>query len=130
MKGKSSSYRQDRHPFLTVTLKDCDVQTFAAGGPGGQHQNTANTGVRVTHRASGAVGVARDSRYQLQNKKAAFRRMAESPRFRVWLNRQLWFHGILPEQRVAQDMAPGNLRIEGRHNGKWVPIEDTAQHQA
>lgn len=130
MKGKSSSSRADRKPFLTVTLKDCEVQTFAAGGPGGQHQNTANTGVRVTHRKSGAVGVARDSRHQLQNKKAAFRRMAESPKFKLWLNRQLWFHGILPEQRVVQDMAPENLRIEGRRNGKWVPIEDTAEYQA
>jgi len=62
---------QDRKPFLSVTMADCDLKTFAAGGPGGQHQNTSNTGVRITHRASGAVGEARDSRSQLQNKQAA-----------------------------------------------------------
>jgi protein subunit release factor B len=70
-----------RQPFLSVTMKDCDLKTFAAGGPGGQHQNTANTGVRIIHRASGAVGEARDSRSQAQNKKAAWRRMAAHPRF-------------------------------------------------
>lgn len=30
--------RQDR-PVFSVTLADCEVQTFAAGGPGGQNQN-------------------------------------------------------------------------------------------
>ena len=68
-----------RKPFLSVTMKDCNLKTFAAGGPGGQHQNTANTGVRIIHRASGAVGEARDSRSQLQNKHAAWRRMAAAP---------------------------------------------------
>jgi protein subunit release factor B len=36
----------ERKPFLTITTKDCDLQTFAAGGKGGQNQNTCNTGVR------------------------------------------------------------------------------------
>ena len=114
---------QDRKPFLSVTLKDCTLQTFAAGGKGGQHQNTCNTGVRIIHKASGAVGEARDSRSQLQNKQAAWRRMAEHPRFKVWLNRQLWYGGMLPEMRAAKDMTPQNLKIEGKKNGKWVPID-------
>jgi hypothetical protein len=62
---------QDRQPFLSVTMKDCDLQTFRCGGPGGQNVNKVNSGVRITHRVSGAVGEARDSRSQLQNKKAA-----------------------------------------------------------
>jgi protein subunit release factor B len=33
--------------IFSVTMKDCDLKTFSAGGPGGQHQNTANTGVRI-----------------------------------------------------------------------------------
>jgi protein subunit release factor B len=121
----------DAKPFLSVTMKDCDLKTFSAGGPGGQHQNTANTGVRITHRASGAVGEARDNRSQLQNKHAAWRRMAESPKFRIWLNRQLWHQGILPEQRAKEDMALKNLRVEGKENGKWVPLEeDQGRHRS
>lgn len=136
-KRKKSSYSPrdvssagNRKPFLSVTLNDCDIQTFAAGGPGGQHQNTANTGVRIIHRDSGARGEARDSRSQHENKKAAFRRMADSPKFRLWVNRQLWFHGMLPEQRAAEDMAPCNLRVEGKKNGRWVPIEESDSFMA
>lgn len=71
---------------LTVRLTDCDVQTFRAGGKGGQNQNKRNTGVRIIHRPSGAVGEARDERSQLQNKRLAFRRMAESTAFKSWAN--------------------------------------------
>lgn len=45
--------------------------------------------------------------------------MVNSPKFRVWVNRQAWFRGESPEQRVERDMAPGNLRMEVRRNGKW-----------
>lgn len=113
-----------KKPFLSVTMKDCDLQTFRSGGPGGQHQNKSETGVRIVHRASGAVGESREHRSQLQNKQAAWRRMAAHPRFKVWLNRQLWYGGILPEQKVKQDVAPQNLKIEGKKNGKWVPIDE------
>lgn len=110
-----------RELLFSVTLADCDVQTFAAGGPGGQHQNTSNTGVRVIHRASGARGECREERSQLQNKKAAFRRMTQQPKFKVWVNRQVWFRGEPPEERVKRDMTPSKLRVEVRDGGKWVP---------
>lgn len=51
-----------REKLLSVTLADCDVHTFSAGGPGGQHQNTSNTGVRIIHRESGARGESRETR--------------------------------------------------------------------
>ena len=43
-----------RELVFSVTRKDLIIDTFAAGGPGGQHQNTSNTGVRIRHPASGA----------------------------------------------------------------------------
>lgn len=73
----------DRELIFSVTLKDCDVQTFRSGGKGGQNQNKRDTGVRIIHRASGARGEARDERSQLQNKRLAFKRMTEHPLFRV-----------------------------------------------
>jgi Protein chain release factor A len=73
----------DRVKILSVTIHDCDVQHFRAGGKGGQNQNKRDTGTRVIHRPSGARGEARDERSQLQNKRLAFRRMAESPAFQV-----------------------------------------------
>lgn len=111
-----------------MTIHDCEVQAFSAGGPGGQHQNTSNTGVRVIHHPSGARGESREERSQLLNKRAAFRRMVASKKFNVWLNRQIWFKGELPEQRVKKDMDPKNLRVEGKQHGRWVPIEQSDQY--
>ena len=73
----------DRIKILSVTIHDCDVQHFRSGGKGGQNQNKRDTGTRIIHRPSGARGEARDERSQLQNKKLAFRRMAESDPFQL-----------------------------------------------
>lgn len=70
--------------LFSVTIKDCDVQTFRSGGHGGQNVDKVSSGVRIAHNASGAVGQARDTRDQLKNKRLAFQRMAESERFKTW----------------------------------------------
>jgi hypothetical protein len=112
-----------RELLFSVTKKDLKIDTFSAGGPGGQHQNTSNTAVRITHPASGAVGEARDSRSQHQNMRAAFRRMTASGKFRVWVNRQILGNPLPPEEQVKQDMAPANLLIMGKEDGKWKIID-------
>jgi protein subunit release factor A len=73
---------------FTVTIKDCEQQFFRAGGKGGQNQNKRETGVRIIHHASGARGEARDERSQEQNRKLAFKRMAESKEFQYWAKQQ------------------------------------------
>ena len=114
--------KADRELLLSVRLDDCDVQAFQAGGPGGQHQNHSNTGIRIIHKASGARGESREERSQLQNKKTAFRRMTEHGLFRAWVNRQVFYHGESPEKRVQRDLAPENLRTEVRKDGHWEPV--------
>lgn len=112
-----------RELAFSVTRKDLRIETFAAGGPGGQHQNTSNTAVRITHPASGASGVARDSRSQHQNMRNALHRMVESGKFRAWKNRMLLGNPDSPEVCVEKDMAPGNLLIMGREEGHWKVID-------
>jgi protein subunit release factor B len=114
-----------RKKLFSVTLDDCEIQTFTAGGPGGQHQNTSNTAVRIIHRTSGAVGTSRAERSQLQNKKAAFRRMTEHPKFMTWLNREIFRLSGKPsaEELTEKDMEPQNLRVEVKQDKKWVPEE-------
>jgi len=51
-------------------LAECRVETFRAGGPGGQHQNKTESGVRLTHLPSGISVTARDSRSQHRNRSA------------------------------------------------------------
>lgn len=72
-----------RRRILSVTIHDCEVQHFRSGGKGGQNQNKRDTGTRVIHHPSGARGESREERSQLQNKKKAFRRMVESPKFQL-----------------------------------------------
>lgn len=69
--------------LLSVTLKDCDVQTKRGSGKGGQNRNKRDTAVKIVHRASGAVGESQEQRSQLQNKRAAFLRMAQTPVFQA-----------------------------------------------
>jgi len=116
------SRKQRGELMFSVTMADCDLETFAAGGPGGQHQNTSNTAVRITHRASGACGEARDSRSQHQNKLAAWKRMTSSGKFTVWLNKQIALQGKDPAAEVRKEMAPHNLLIEAYHDGAWELI--------
>src|ERR1700741_3438784 len=56
---------------------DCDLEFFIASGPGGQHRNKVETGVRLTHRASGIIVTATERRSQSANREAAFERLAE-----------------------------------------------------
>ncbi len=66
--------------LFSLTIKDFEVQTFCAGGPGGQHQNKTASAVRIIHRASGAIGESREEREQSRNKKKAFERCVNSQR--------------------------------------------------
>jgi protein subunit release factor A len=56
-------------------LAECDVETFRAGGPGGQHQNKTESAVRLTHRPTGVTVTARDSRSQHRNRAIALERL-------------------------------------------------------
>jgi protein subunit release factor A len=105
-----------------VTLADCDLQTFRSGGKGGQNQNKRETGVRIIHRPSGAVGESREERSQLQNKRTAFRRMSETGKFRAWVNRKLWEDGRDPEAEVRRQMQPHLLVVEGYRGSAWEII--------
>ncbi len=58
-------------------LAECRVDTFRAGGPGGQHQNKAESGVRLTHLPTGLVVEARGSRSQHRNRQEALVRLRE-----------------------------------------------------
>lgn len=57
--------------------RDCTVEFFIASGPGGQHRNKVETGVRLVHRPSGIMVTATERRSQYANREMAFERMAE-----------------------------------------------------
>lgn len=56
-------------------LAQCRVDTFRAGGKGGQHQNKTETGVRIVHIATGITTSSRRHRSQARNRQAALERL-------------------------------------------------------
>jgi len=111
--------------LFSLTKKDFEIQTFKSGGPGGQHQNKTDSGVRIIHRASGAVSESRSERSQYQNKKIAMYNLAKKPKFKVWLNRVVheMISGETIEEKVEKLMSPENIVVEFSEDGKWVKDE-------
>jgi protein subunit release factor A len=58
-------------------LSQCRVETFTAGGKGGQHQNRTESAVRLVHEPTGIVAVSREERSQHRNKSIALSRLRE-----------------------------------------------------
>ena len=58
-------------------LKECNVDTFRAGGKGGQHLNKTESAVRITHLLTRIVVTCQDERSQYQNKRKCLIRLRE-----------------------------------------------------
>lgn len=52
-------------------LSECDVTTFRARGPGGQHRNVTESAVRLVHRPTGMTVTCAAHRSQHRNRRAA-----------------------------------------------------------
>ncbi|BDG10564.1 peptide chain release factor family protein [Anaeromyxobacter paludicola] len=58
-------------------LAECEETFFVASGPGGQHRNKTESGVRLVHRPTGVTVTATERRSQPQNRAAALVRLRE-----------------------------------------------------
>ncbi len=111
-----------RERWFSVTAKDCEWTYMPHGGNGGQNANKNHTAARVVHRPSGAMAESREFKSQLQNRQAAFGRMARSDTFQRWLRLECARRAGAPsiDEVVARQMV--NIRVEALEDSRWVEV--------
>ena len=58
-------------------IRECEVDTFRSSGPGGQHVNKTESGVRLKHLPSGLIVTAQQERSQHRNKALCLQKLRE-----------------------------------------------------
>jgi protein subunit release factor B len=119
-----------RELLFSVRASDCRWEYFRGTGPGGQKRNKTESGVRCTHVASGAVGESDETRSQHENKKKAFRKMAESAEFKAWhILETARRTGLLQhiEEKVDEMMREIKVEIFDAKQGKWTDFIDDSE---
>jgi ribosome-associated protein len=81
MISASPERRAAAHRALALSdealVAECECEFFVASGPGGQHRNKTESGVRLTHPATELSVTATERRSQSQNRGAALERLRQ-----------------------------------------------------
>lgn len=111
--------------LFTVTANDCDWSYTRGTGSGGQKKNKTSSAVHCMHRPSGAHGYSEASRSQADNRRDAFRKMAETKEFTTWhLSEAARRMGTLNtiEENIKREMRNVNVEVKDE-KGRWIKVD-------
>jgi protein subunit release factor B len=113
----------NKEPFFSITAKDCEWSYTRGTGAGGQKRNKTSSAVHCIHKASGAHGYSESSRSQLDNRKEAFRKMAETDKFKKWIHIEYMKRTGEHYEVERQIQASLNkVKVEVKIDGKWTEV--------
>ena len=102
--------------------KEVVLSFFVAGGPGGQHRNRTESGVRLFHPPSGITVTATERRSQHQNRELAFERLIERLRRRNQRRRPR--RATRPTRASVERRLREKRRRSERKSRRRKPLED------
>lgn len=113
----------NKEPFFSITAKDCEWSYTKGTGAGGQKRNKTSSAVHCIHKASGAHGYSESSRSQLDNRQEAFRKMAETDKFKKWIHIEYMKRTGEHYEVERQIQASLNkVKVEVKIDGKWTEV--------
>ncbi len=106
------SPRKNRQKLLSLTRKNFTWNYFSGSGGGGQKRNKCQNSVRLSHKPSGAKAVCQDFASKKQNERTAFKRIANTPKFKQWIKMECSMVVGDITRKLDEMMRPQNLKIE------------------
>ena len=87
---------------IVIEDKDLQIETMRSSGAGGQHVNTTDSAVRMTHLPTNIVVTCQDGRSQIQNREQCLK-MLKSKLYQIKIEEQLAkVKGIKGEQKAIE----------------------------
>lgn len=112
-----------KEPFFSITARDCEWSYTRGTGAGGQKRNKTSSAVHCIHKASGAHGYSESSRSQLDNRKDAFKKMAETDKFKRWIHIEYMKRtGEYLEAERQLEKSLTKVRLEVKIDGRWTEV--------